>query len=344
MAETSCSITYWKPYMTDDNQTRDFLQNDPDIFSSTITHSISMDVIVIIISFLITVPNLLLIWGVVKTNTSMTTSKKLTIYHASINILSGLVSLPYFVFSAHLGLPCYHVFIANAIGFVSTVLGTEIVLTMTVLRYVAIVKPFNKAIHSGKLISLLMVIQLLIALTSGIFNVTVNIFSVILYPLQCLYSGSLIIVFIVLSILGNAYSMLYIKRQKSKKLSTHCCHHRETAPRSLKSQQENNISSKRYKRAIWRLLQTSIVIGLCFLPSAICYVYVGKLLLTELFTARQLLNIFDVADLCFIPCLISPMICPCICLAWDRRTQRYYRSVLTRYLTIRCSKMVNINS
>ena len=171
MAKTNCSITDWKLYMTDDNQTRDFLQNNPDIFSSTIAHSVSMDVIFIIISFLITVPNLLLIWSVVKTNKNMTTSRKLTIYHASTKILVGSVSLPYFMFSAHLGLPCYHVLIANAIGFVSIVVGTETVLAMTVLRYVTIVKPFNKAIYSGKLISLLMFIQLLIALTSGVFNV-----------------------------------------------------------------------------------------------------------------------------------------------------------------------------
>ena len=330
MVQTNCSITDWKLFITKDNQTRDLLRNNQDIFSSTITHSIFTQILLTILSIAITVLNLLLIWGIVKTNKKLSTSKKLTIYHASTNILAGLVTIPYFVFSKQFELPCYHVLIAKSTGFISVVVGTETVLAMTVLRYVTIVKPFNKAIHSGKTISMMLLIQLLIALSSGVFNATSQ-FAVIVYPLQCLYSGSLIIVIILLSILGNVCSMLYIRRQKSKRLTTHCRRRGSTSSGNSEPEQENNISSKRYERAIWRLLQMSIVIGLCFLPSAICYVYVGKLFLTELFTTQQLLNIFDVADLCFIPCLVSSIICPCICLAWDQQIKRYYRYVITTF-------------
>ena len=313
---TNCSITDWESYMTRDNQTRDYLESNPDVFTTAVTHSLFMDIVVIIISFFITIPNMLLIWGTNKTSRKpLNISKKLFIYNAMTNMMTGLAAMPYFVLSAHLGLPCFHVYIANSIGLFSVVVGTETVLTMSVLRFIAIVKPFRKSIHPGKIGGSL-VAQFFIALSSSVLNFAANAFSVRLYPPQCLFTATLLIVSIALLLLSNVYSMIYIKRQKSKNLSAHVVG------------QCQQISSRRYEKAIWRLLRVSVVLGVCFLPSSICYVYVGKLLLTQLFRASELVNIFDVADMSFIPCLLCPGVIACVSLAWDQQIKKYYRSGL----------------
>ena len=293
--------------MTDTNETTLFLEEHGDILSSLSTHTIYLSIIMYMVSVFIIAPNFILIWGICKTNKKLNFTKILFIYHSLTNSIMGLVALPYLALVMRLGLDCRHMAIANAVGVFSIIIGNMTVCQISFLRFLSIVKPFKEIDRDCVLAATFF--QFTLSLFLAIFNYSANVISIKLYPLQCIISGTLITVCIFAAMLWNSLSMLSIGKH-------------------LRTAKVSDVSTQRNVKAIRRLTCITIAIGLCFLPTAICYIYFGAVLVRERIKAELFVHLFDVADLVFTPALICPSVTAFVFLGWDDSIKNYYKRLL----------------
>ena len=303
----NCSFAEWKMYMTDTNETTIFLETRSDILSSLSSHTVYLSIAMYILSVFIVAPNFILIWGICRTNKKLNFTKNLFIYHSLTNSLMGLVALPYFALVMRLGLDCQHMAIANAIGVFSIVIGNMTVCQISLMRFISIVKPFKEIDRDCVLAVTLF--QFTASFFMAFFNYSANVISITLYPLQCIIYGMLITVCIFTAMLWNWLSMFFIGKHK-------------------KIARASDVSTQRNVKAIRRLTCITIAIGLCFLPTSICYIYFGSVLIQQRIKAELFVYLFDVADLVFTPAMLCPGITAFVFIGWDNSIKKYYRRLL----------------
>ena len=300
----NCSFDDWKMFMLNNNETTMFLDKHGDILSSLSAYTVFLSVLMYILSFLIVAPNFILIWGIRRTNKKLNIAKALFVYHSLTNSLMGLIALPYFALVMRLGLNCRHMAMANSIGLFSIIIGNMTVCQISFLRFLSIMKPFKEI--DRDIVIAATFFEFATALFLAILNYTANVISIRLYPLQCIVSGTLITVCIFAAMLWNSLSMFFIRKQKMV---------------------VSDVSTQRNVRAIRRLSCISIAFGLCFLPTAVCYIYFGAVLIQQRIEADLFVHLYDVADLVFTPALICPGVTPFVYIAWDDSIKRYYRKL-----------------
>ncbi|XP_066911160.1 uncharacterized protein [Clytia hemisphaerica] len=307
----NCSFQSWKLFMSDDNETDQFLEESRDISNELDSHGSFTNFFAIPLSLFIAIPNLLLIWGIRKTNPNkINMAKRLFIYRSLTDLLIGVVGIPYFGLASLLNQPCIHISIANCIGVFSIIIGTLTISTISLLRLISLIKPFYKVHQHWLAIALLL--QFTVAVFFCTFNYLVNNTVIELYPLQCVLNGLTIILHILFATVFNLLSMFTIERQKigpQHSVSGKAALHRNT-------------------KAIRRLFRVTTVMAICYLPSAITYVYFGGLLLNGRIKADVFAFLYDVVDFVFIPVMICPAIAAIVYIVWNRQIVNYYKKVL----------------
>lgn len=305
----NCSFRDWSMFMVNTNKTTMYLEQHDDIASSLSINTVSLSVIMYIVSVAIVTPNLLLVWGIWRTNKKLNITKILFVYHSLTNNIMGLVSLPYLSLAMRLGLDCRHMAVGNSTGVFSIVVGNMTICQISFLRYLAITRPFKEIQRS--LVIGATVLQFAVALCISAINYSANAISVMLYPAQCVVSGTLICVCIFAAILWNSMSLIFIRKQKM-----------------VAADSRNNVSARRNFKASRRLTCISVTIGILFLPTAVSYIYIGVLLIRQQIEAQLFVYLFDVGDLVFTPALLCPGISAVVYIAWDDNIKKYYRRVL----------------
>ena len=272
--------------------------------------SFEMILLCIFALFVITT-NLSLVVGLKKTNKKLTISQKLYSYLSCTDSIMGIVCLPYFAIVNFLSInDCKTQAIGMAISIYSFSIGLGTFFAISVLRNMAIRKPFHK-VKNGAIRVFLVLINLLSMISSCLTFYTYypKYTSKTLYCFYWMYAGMFLTFAVLLTVALNVWSKRALKRQSADKVD------------------QNDIILKQRKRnlkAVGILNKISLVYTICTLQVGLYYGLLSVLLLTNKENEKTFEKCYNIFALMHLPIFLCSGFNALIYMVKDDDIKRFY--------------------